>query len=85
MSMSAYGAAEDVAGLVIVKNARDNYSENSDIARSVIALTSLGVDAARVYGGEYGYKYLQTESQLIDGQMNKRNCTCAIPLCPLNR
>ena len=53
MSMSAYGRAADVAGASIVQNARTAYASGSktDIARSIIAITALGVDAKQVYSG----------------------------------
>ncbi len=53
MDMAAYGLAGDVAGVDIVKNAHNAYEKGNttDIARSVITLTSLGVDASNVYSG----------------------------------
>jgi hypothetical protein len=52
MSMAALGRANDVAGVTIVNNARNNYANNTGIDRSIIALTSLGVDATDVYSGD---------------------------------
>ena len=53
MDMSAFDRAGDVAGKTIVENARDIYNDGSvtDIQRSIITLTSLGVDASNVYSG----------------------------------
>jgi len=56
MDMAAYGLAGDVAGVDIVKNTRDTYANGSttELARSVITLTALGVDASKVYSGSEG-------------------------------
>lgn len=56
VDMAAYGRGGEVAGADIVKNARDVYTGGgiTDIARAVITLTALGVDASKVYGGSEG-------------------------------
>ncbi len=56
MAMAAYGQAEDVAGASIVENARAAYisGKTTDMARAVITLTALGVDASNVYSGSEG-------------------------------
>ena len=56
MDMAAYGMADDVAGADIVKNTRGAYATGgtTDIARSIITLTALGVDASNVYSGNEG-------------------------------
>ncbi len=53
MDMAAFDRAGDVAGKTIVENARNTYNDGrvTDIQRSIITLTSLGVDASNVYSG----------------------------------
>lgn len=60
MALAAYGQADEVAGADIIEQARKSYTQGSatDLARSIIILTALGVDATHVYGG--------SESQYLD-------------------
>ena len=53
IDMSAFGMADTVAGATIVANARDAYATGTktDLARVILTLTALGVDATNVYGG----------------------------------
>ncbi len=54
VSMSAYGKQTAVAGKSIVENARGAYINGSmtDLERKIIALTALGINAAKVRAGE---------------------------------
>lgn len=56
MSMAALGEGHRVAGLDIINNSRRIYKEGNttDLARSIITLTALGVDATNVYSGNEG-------------------------------
>ena len=69
MAMASFGRAGDVAGASIIRNAGSVYadpeSSKTDIARVIITLTSLGVDAAKVYSGNDGV-YLNFIGKLLE-------------------
>ena len=63
VAMAAYGRGNSAAGAGIVNNARDNYESITNIDRSIIVLTALGVDAGNVFTGSAG-EYLDFTAQL---------------------
>lgn len=65
MALAAYGKGHQAAGAEIIENARQTYEEGgiTDLSRTILTLTALGVNAQHVYGGSESL-YLDFLAQL---------------------